>query len=314
MEPLTRLRVGDWTEALSRCAAALDAHASALDRLDVVTKHGDTGTHLTATMRVLASGLAESPCRDLASVAAVMSRGSAPDASGTSGALLAAFLAGGAVVIRNLDSIDAMALAMVFEAGAEAMATSARSSLSEVIDGTIVTVAGEVARVALAAADADGSLAQVALAAADGGLDALEQTPDRQPALAEAGVVDAGAAGFLVLVDVIVAVIHGEGPELEAYEFDDGPVDDDGDDWLRYVVALTIETTAEGSERLVAAWSSLGESVSVVADSAESGERWVAWVTTDDIGAVMEAAIAVGRPSGISVVDRHRPRGVNADG
>ena len=304
-------------------ADALAAHAGALDRLDVVPRpDGDTGRNLASSARLVAVALAEARCRDLTTASDVMRRATTSipaDVSGISGSLLGAFLRGTTEVTRNLDAIDPMALAMAFEAGADAMSSWAESSLDAVLPGSMVTVVHAVTAAALVAADDGLALAEVAVRAADAGLDALEHTPELSPELAEAGVVDAGAAGFLVLLDVLVAVIHGEELEVEAYEFDDGAGDDDSE-WGRYVVGLDLETTARGAEQLSTVWATLGESVSIVPEGAIDPEgasgpdgvcrptRWTAQVVTDEIGAVIEAAISFGRPSGIVVADRYRPR------
>jgi hypothetical protein len=57
----------------------------------------------------------------------------------------------------------------------------------------------------------------------------------------------------------------------------------------------------EAGERLSAVWASLGDDVDV---RASGPGVWACTVLTDDIGAVIEAAIAVGRPSRIQVGDR----------
>jgi dihydroxyacetone kinase-like predicted kinase len=58
-------------------------------------------------------------------------------------------------------------------------------------------------------------LAEVITLAVDTGTDALERTPSQLPALARAGVVDAGGAGYLLLIEALARVIHGQPPQAD---------------------------------------------------------------------------------------------------
>lgn len=291
MDPLTNLRVGDWTEVLVRYATSLAAHGPALDRLDVSRGDPAAGTALRDTMASSAGRLGGAP-RDFATLAAWM-RIEEDEARGESGRCLEDFLGGMADAVTNADALDATGLAMVLEAGADAIATTAERSVP------MSDVARRSATAALATADGGGTVADVALAAADAGLDALEATA-QYPELAEAGVVDAAAAGLVVFLDVLVGVVHGE--ELETDVSDDeesGRVG--GSSAGRYLVQLDFAASPAGAEHLDIVWRSLGEAVAIVA--AGDPDHWHGEVATDDIGAVIEAAIEAGRPSAIVVED-----------
>lgn len=67
----------------------------------------------------------------------------------------------------------------------------------------------------------------------------------------------------------------------------------------RYEVTLALDAPDEAAESLRGAWKELGASVDVRLDEG----AWICHVHTDDIGAVIEAAISVGRPHSIRVVD-----------
>jgi len=68
-----------------------------------------------------------------------------------------------------------------------------------------------------------------------------------------------------------------------------------------YEVTLALDVSPESAQRLRAAWSSLGGAVDVRLDEG----AWICHVHTDDIGAALDAAIEVGRPRSIRVVDLH---------
>lgn len=327
---LTQLGPDDLVAALRAAHESMVVHAPAIDRLDRVGQldgidGGDTGSHLAAALGAIVESLPADAT--LTELAAALGRSPqvVPAAAGRSGRLLGAFIGGFSELCRNADALDATRLAMAFEVGADSL-TAASSDGSPGISGAMAAVAGAVATAALDATDRDAPLGSMILAAAEAGLDALERTPDQWTELAELGVVDAGAAGFLVVIDTLVAIVHGDDPERPDWEFPEDPDDLDGDDpasWgsadegdsdaddARYEVTLRLDppNPADGQPPLAPealgrvlqrAWVSLGDEVQLMT----GGEHLVASVCTDDIGAVIESALGVGRPSEIVVRDR----------
>lgn len=314
MEPLSQLRADDVIEILVAAQESMIAHAPALDRLDRLDQlegidGGDTGQHLIDTLDALVGPL--SPGVTLTQLAADLELASTGGGVGRAGRMVSAFVGGMAGLCRNADALDPMRLAMAFEAGSDAVA----EITPDARPGALPSVAEEVAEVALRCADEGMTLADLVIEVADRGLDALERTPELWPPLAEAGVVDAGGAGLLVLVDAFVAVIHGDDPELPEWEFPED-VDDDGEAFaserFRYEITMCLAAEPRAAagpvpapealgKSLQRAWISLGDEVQLmVAD-----DHIVASVRTDEIGAVIEAAIGLGRPSEIVVRD-HR--------
>ena len=307
MEPLTHLRADDLVEVLVAARDSMLVHAPALDRLDRLDQlegidGGDTGQHLAETLDAVVAGLRGGT---LTQLAADLGSVASTAGVGRSGRYLAAFLGGVAELCRNADVLDPTRLAMAVEAGADAVADLTRDPRP----GAFPAVAAALAEAALRCADDGVALPDLVIEMAERGLDALEATPDAWAPLAEAGVVDAGGAGLLVLIDAFVAVVHGDDPELPEWEFPED-VDDDGevfaDERFRYEITLSLAAagTDVGPEALgkllQRAWVALGDEVQLLT----SGGRLTASVCTDDIGAVIEAAIGLGRPSEIVVRDR----------
>ncbi|HMS12767.1 MAG TPA: DAK2 domain-containing protein [Microthrixaceae bacterium] len=306
---LSRLTAGDLVEVVRFAADAMVAHAPALDRLDAGSDgNGNTGSHAAAALSSVADAVGS--CRSLNEFAAAVPTAADPSL-GRAGGLLFSFLGGVADVCRNTDAVDAGRLALALEAGAEA----ASHSIASPRPGGLDAVARAVAEAALAASDHGAALAPLVLAAAEAGLDALERTPTVWEPLADAGVVDAGGAGLMVVIEALVAVVHGDDPDPPAWEFDDDTdTDTDSSDRTgRYVVEMLVtpERAGAGSgasvldsetaaRRLRRAWVALGDGVAIDA----SGPSLVASVSTDEIGAVIESALVVGRPSRIVVSDR----------
>ena len=189
------------------------------------------------------------------------------------------------------------------------------------IEGTILTVVRESADAARAAADAGGSLIEVVRAARAAGKQALDNTPELLPVLKDAGVVDAGGAGFLLLLDSALHVVDGEPlPEAEeddgtggavAAAFDAHPPDRSharivgGADEVdvadqRYEVMYFLDLLDERIEDFKQGWGAIGDSIVVVGGDG----IWNCHVHTNDIGAAIEVALDLdGRPKQIRITD-----------
>src|SRR5438552_3338362 len=132
------------------------------------------------------------------------------------------------------------------------------------------------------------------------------RSPDRLPVLKEAGVVDAGGAGFVLLLDALLHVADGcPVPEAEPVKVAAVPVEvaveaahDDVSD-LRYEVMYLLEAPDETISRFKDVWAGVGDSIGVVGGDG----IWNCHIHTDDIGAAVEAGLDAGRPRSIRVTD-----------
>jgi len=144
------------------------------------------------------------------------------------------------------------------------------------------------------------------------GRESLANTPELLPVLKDAGVVDAGGAGFLLFLDSALHVVDGEplpepeniaGPNTEQLIAvmkrgeADGGVDVSE---LRYEVMFLLEIDDTKSNAFKQKWGEIGDSIVVV-----GGEGlYNCHIHTNDIGAAIEAPISLGgRPHQIRVTD-----------
>jgi len=139
------------------------------------------------------------------------------------------------------------------------------------------------------------SVGGVVRVAAEEAAHALEKTPEQLPALARAGVVDAGARGLVAVLDALVAVLTGAPAEqehpLEAHAA--------APEAYAWEVMYLLDGVDEASlPTLRKELSGLGDSVTVAGDG--SGSHAV-HVHCADIGAAIEAGLALGRPRRIRV-------------
>ena len=284
----------------------LALHKEAINRLNVYpVPDGDTGTNMGLTLESVATEMAGAD-EDMASTCAAISHGSLMGARGNSGVILSQVLRGLASTFSDAASVDATQ----FTSALESAATAAYGAVMKPVEGTILTVVREASEAARERLDAgDASLADVLDAARERGHDALARTPEMLPVLAEAGVVDAGGAGFLLFFDAALHVLDGR--ELPDPPEDDGaaafitagferPDDHDTDvSDMRYEVMHFLEAPDESIQGFKEAWAEIGDSIVVVGGDG----IWNCHVHTNDIGAAIEAAIEVGRPKEIRVTD-----------
>src|SRR5690606_25984373 len=180
------------------------------------------------------------------------------------------------------------------------------------VEGTILTVVRESADAAeqAVAAAPGASLVAVVDAAREAAAASLERTPDLLPVLAEAGVVDAGGAGYLLLLDALAHVVDGrpvpeprvgEGavrPDAHLVQHTADEVHEGVSD-LRYEVMYFLEAADEAIPAFKDVWAGIGDSIVVVGGDG----IWNCHIHTNDIGAAIEAALDAGRPRQIRVTD-----------
>jgi DAK2 domain fusion protein YloV len=311
MPTLESLTADDLRALICGYADALAAHRESINRLNVYpVPDGDTGTNMALTLTSVVAEL-EGAEPDMAATCAAVAHGSLMGARGNSGVILSQILRGLAGVFRDAGAIDAATVADALDAAS----TAAYGAVMRPVEGTILTVARVAAEHGRAAAGEGADLTGVLDAARAGGADALARTPEMLPVLAEAGVVDAGGTGLLLLLDVALHLVDGRPvpePEadlagvsqefLEAFEVAHGQGAHDGElAGLRYEVMYFLEAPDESIGGFKDVWATLGDSIVVVGGDG----IWNCHIHTDDIGSSVEAGIDVGRPRGIRVTDLH---------
>ncbi|MET0450731.1 MAG: DAK2 domain-containing protein, partial [Mycobacterium sp.] len=289
----------DWAHA---AVTGFIAHADEINRLNVFpVADADTGTNMLFTMRAACSR-ADACARgsDVTEIAAALAEGALQGARGNSGVILSQILRGLADVLAGAADERGGVLADVggplFAAAMRHAVVLVDASVSDTVPGTIVSVLQAAAEAAEDAAADHGELVEIVGVASDAAVVALEKTTQQLAVLAQAGVVDAGGRGMLVLLDAMTATLTGHTPHRVSYE-PSGAVP-----WSApapappqfEVMYLVDGCDHAGVEALRARLDGLGESVAIA--SSGTGGRYSVHVHADDAGAAIEAAIEVGRP------------------
>ena len=181
-----------------------------LNRINVFpVPDGDTGTNMCLTLRSVAAALRELGNGDgdaslpLPSVAETMAQASIRGARGNSGMMLSQFLIGFRDGVGERLRITARELAAAIRMGFERL----HASLDDPMEGTILTVARETADEA-GDARAESDLRVFMSRIVTRAEAALQRTPELLAALKNAGVVDAGAKGFVRLLEGVKRLIE----------------------------------------------------------------------------------------------------------
>ncbi len=182
----------------------LRKYRSVLDDLNVFpVPDGDTGSNMFLTARAAMAATRPMRGRPLSAVAAAAAQGALLGARGNSGVILSQMLRGFARAVRHRDAIDTFQLAL----GMRDAVAAARAALTKPVEGTIISVAAAAADEAYRLAVREPDFYRLANAVLRAANDALDRTPEQLPALREAGVVDAGGAGFCYFLEGVLRFI-----------------------------------------------------------------------------------------------------------
>jgi DAK2 domain fusion protein YloV len=291
-------------------------HAGGLNRLNVYpVPDGDTGTNMARTLDAVVAEMETASEEDLDATCDAISHGSLMGARGNSGVILSQILRGLATTLKH--GAEATLRKGAGASGhkmAEALAAASAGAYQAVlrpIEGTILTVVRESAEGAKAASAEGASLVEVLRAARAAGKQALDSTPDLLPVLKDAGVVDAGGAGYLLLLDSALYVVdgsplpepdEGDGPTadqlaLVAHRHSEGALDVSEQ---RYEVMYFLDLADDRIDTFKNSWGEIGDSIVVVGGDG----LWNCHVHTNDVGAAIEVALDLdGRPRKIRVTD-----------
>ncbi len=263
---------------------------------------GDTGTNMTLTIMSAVKEVNNLEDIQMATLAKAISSGSLRGARGNSGVILSQLLRGFTKGIRDLEELDAVALARAVDKGVE----TAYKAVMKPKEGTILTVARGVADKALELAEDAEDLQTFLEDVLEEGRRVLAKTPDMLPVLKEAGVVDSGGQGLMVVLEGAFDAFMGKEVDLT---FDGGEsakvvkitpqaeADIKFGYCTEFIIVLNKEFTAEDEVDFKAYLSSLGDSIVCVADD----EVVKIHVHTNDPGLAIQRALTYGSLSRIKI-------------
>jgi len=185
----------------------LTANRDKVNELNVFpVPDGDTGTNMLLTLESAIEEMGPDENSDLSQVAATVAHGALMGARGNSGVILSQVLRGFSQGVGENASVDCKELAHAF---AEATAVAYRG-VTKPTEGTILTVARKVSEAALAKAEETEDIAELIQSVVSAAQRAVDDTPSQLAVLREAGVVDAGGYGLMVILEGFLKTVKGQ--------------------------------------------------------------------------------------------------------
>lgn len=283
----------------------------AVDALNIFpVPDGDTGTNMSMTIASAADEVKDLPddvalCDVAKKTAGALLRG----ARGNSGVILSLIFRGFSKAFKGLEEAGGKDVARAFRAGTDA----AYKAVMKPTEGTILTVVRCAAEAAENMAEINDDPMEVCVAALEAAKTALASTPELLPVLKQAGVVDAGGQGFLLVLQGMEsvfgynAIIRPVGEEAIADDKDLKAEENAQEPTLSYSVKFTVYKNSKAKEsgpiKLRAYLEAIGENVTV----SEDGGKIEAQLCTDAPGNVITNALKYGQLYDITVENLREP-------
>ena len=188
-------------------AACLVEHKEELNALNVFpVADGDTGTNMLCTMEGGLSEIKKSEPKNVGATSGLFARGVLLGARGNSGVILSQIFAGINEGLEQYDTVGAKELAAAYRKGIE----RSYAAVQNPTEGTILTVFRESTEYAADNISEDSTVEDFFRFHIEKARRSLEATKELLPVLAEADVVDSGAAGYLSIAEGMYRALGGE--------------------------------------------------------------------------------------------------------
>ena len=205
----------DFKKLLQKSLIWLKHHQSVINALNVFpVPDGDTGTNMYLTMQSAYKEIENSDEKNIGIVCHQLAQGALMGARGNSGVILSQLIRGFA---RALDHQERMDVILLNKAFAESRNTAYKGVVRPV-EGTILTVSKDIASASEDMVETETDLLAFLKDILRAGEISLENTPNLLPILKQAGVVDSGGKGLLIILEGIFRAAIGENVDIGEVE------------------------------------------------------------------------------------------------
>lgn len=164
---------------------------------------GDTGANMSTTMNATVEPLNSYDGDDMKEVFGIISNEVLRSARGNSGVMIAEFFRGMSKIGGECDTMDPIKLAEAMKSGVD----MAYEAVVEPVEGTLLTVARETAEHALSISSETSNIIEFLERIIERAKESLDNTPNLLPILKEAGVVDSGGMGFIIIFEGMLSAL-----------------------------------------------------------------------------------------------------------
>ena len=286
-------------------AAAIENNKKELNDLNVFpVPDGDTGTNMSLTIGAAETALTSMTPGTIGHAAEVAAGAMLRGARGNSGVILSLLIRGFSRRLKDLDTADSATFAEAMAAGVDA----AYKAVMKPTEGTILTVSRLASGEAVLQAEKEKDIAIVLEHALEAGNIALAETINQNPVLTKAGVIDAGAKGYIYMLDGMLRAVRGEvlvkaAPEQEASAKADFAQFDAEDIKFAYCTELMIERKSKRNVNLLRDFlDRRGDSVVVIDDD----EVIKLHIHTNEPGVIITESLKYGPLLTIKIENMHQ--------
>lgn len=261
---------------------------------------GDTGTNMALTMESAIKEIEKEDTLSNEDILSKISRGSLMGARGNSGVILSQIIRGISKILLESETISIEDIAKALKSGSD----MAYKAVMKPIEGTILTVAkacGDKATEIYSEYDDKVEFFENVIKY---GKEVLEKTPEMLPVLKEAGVVDSGGKGYIILLEGALRILKGETIDLSfmATKVVNKEIETEitlleKDIKYGYCTEFFILKPSDSLENIRDRIAKLGDSVVAVGDLSTLKIH----VHTDNPGRALEIAVEYGEIDGIKI-------------
>ncbi|MBI4734373.1 MAG: DAK2 domain-containing protein [Rubrobacteridae bacterium] len=192
---------------LKSALVAIRNQEETINKLNVYpVPDGDTGTNMVLTLQNVISEASNEIDRSMYTLMSAITYGSLVGARGNSGVILSQIMRGMCEELGKSNLLNAKVFSRALKNGSAA----AYSSVKKPVEGTMLTVIKDMATATESFADDNNDMVAFFEHIVASGKKSVENTPNLLPVLKEAGVVDAGGYGLLVIMQGILSALKGE--------------------------------------------------------------------------------------------------------
>jgi len=272
----------------------LKNHKDIVDKLNVFpVPDGDTGTNMSLTISCAIKELNKVEKDDIGQLGKALSKGSLMGARGNSGVILSQIIRGIAKSIEGKDQLSSMDIAEALKNGSD----TAYKAVIKPVEGTILTVVRESSEYALKVAALEDDIVEFMTLLVKEANNSLNRTPELLHALKEAGVVDSGGKGLVLVYEGMLKSLEGQFIDSEEIQYAEAtPIKVENkisteDIKYQYCTEFILETDKISDLKMRDIMIKYGDSLVVVGDEGVIKVH----VHTNTPGTVLQEALAFGQ-------------------
>lgn len=266
-----------------------------VDKLNVFpVPDGDTGTNMSLTISYAIKELAKVNDDDITKIGKSLAKGSLMGARGNSGVILSQIIRGFTKSIEGKDKLSSMDLAEALKNGSD----TAYKAVIKPIEGTILTVVRESGEYSVKAAKKEKDIIKFLELVIKEANASLERTPDLLKNLKDAGVVDSGGKGLVLIYEGMYEALKGNiisadgnsSANTSSAESAQGEINTD-DIKFAYCTEFILESNKVTYDKIRYIMLNYGDSLAVVGDDGLIKVH----VHTNEPGNVLQEALKYGQ-------------------